>query len=236
MSNGKEEGGYRLLKWVWILYLASLSPLAMIYMSSPESRLGVVSMSRIGLSIFGASFVIFWIATQSLLAVYRFPKGTVPAARLLAGQALQAALALVAAPSWSFALYTCFVSILTALCVLVLALSGWKLLARPIRLFRVLVYVCFVALCFLFYQIFLGPLSIGFSALSGLSLVVIIAAMAVNVVNTVLVLYHFPVLAKPVRLGPDYDRVWQRWAPPTMVLLIASAVAATVMAGVHGIR
>jgi hypothetical protein len=236
MTKEKTAEGTQPLKWVWLLYLASNLPLAMLFLTRDESRVGLISMSRIGVFALAAGFLVFWITTQSLLGMFRYPLAPLLSARVLASQVIQAALVLWASRSWPFVFLTLFMTILTALTLVVLALSGWKLLSRPIRWFRVLVYATFVALCVLFCQIFLGPLIIGLKGMGAMRLVAIIAVIALNSVNTALVLYHFPLPAKPVRLGADYDREWQRWAPRTFILLIASAIAAAVLAAVGGIR
>lgn len=236
MTTGKTSWGIRIAKWAWLLYLASSFPLAMLFLTRAESRVGLIPMSRIGVFALAAGFVVFWIATQALLGVYRFPQSSSLVARLLAGQIVQAGLVLWAGRSPSLVLLTVFMTLLTALTLVVLALAGWKLLKAPRGWFRTIVFVLFAALCGLFYQIFFGPLRIGLKGLEALPLIVIVAVMAANVVNTALILYHFPLNVTPVRLGPDYDRIWQRWAPPTLILLIAASIAAAVIADYRGIQ
>jgi hypothetical protein len=236
MTNGIAPGKVRLLKWVWLLYLASSLPLAMLFLTRDESRVGLISMSRIAVFALAAGFLIFWITIQGLLGIYRFPLTPRPAWRLLAGQVVQAGLVLAAGRSSSLVFLTMFMTVLTALTLVVLALAGWKLLKAPLRWFPVLVFLAFAVLCVLFYQIFLGPLLIGLGSLAAPWLAAVAAVMVLNALNTAIVLYHFPLSAGPARLGVDYDRHWQRWAPRTLALLIAAAVVAAVIADLRGIQ
>ncbi len=236
MTTEKTTWGIRIAKWAWLLYLASSFPLAMLFLTQDESRVGLIPMSRIGVFALAAGFVVFWIATQALLGVYRFPQAPPLIARLLAGQVIQAGVVFWAGRSLSLVLLTLFMTILTALTLVVLALAGWKFLKAPRGWFRIVVFILFAALCGLFYQIFFGPLRIGLKGLEALPLIVTVAVMAANVISTASILYHFPLNVPPVRLGVDYDRIWQRWAPPTLILLIAASIAAAVIADSRGIQ
>ncbi|MCJ7611298.1 MAG: hypothetical protein MUP19_03470 [Candidatus Aminicenantes bacterium] len=236
MRNGNDSPSYRLLKWAWLLFQASILPVSALYLSTAPSELSVIPVARIALFLLGSAFLVFWLIGQSLLAMYRFPLGTAPALRLVSGQALQFVLIFLAGASWTFAFYLSFITKLAAVIILVMILAGWKLLARPLRLFRVLFYLCLAFLCLLFLNIFLGPLLIGLSGLQSWQIAVDIAAMTLNIGQTVYTLYSYSIFARPSRLSPLYDRAWQKWAPATVILLILSAVAAAVIAGTRGIQ
>jgi len=227
---------YRLLKWIWLLFQASILPVSAIYLSTPPAELSVIPVARIGLFLLGAAFLVFWLIGQSLLAMYRFPLGTAVAARLVGSQAFQFVLIVLTGASWTFAFYASFITTLTAVIIIVMILSGWKMLARPVRWLKVFFYLCLAFLCLLFLNIFLGPLFIGFTGLETWQVVLDIAAMALSIGQTVYALYSFSIFGRPTRLGPLYDKAWQKWAPATVIVLIISAVAAVVIAGTRGIH
>jgi len=236
MSNENVSPAYRLLKWIWLLLQASILPISALYLSTPPSELSLIPVARLLLFFLGAAFLVFWLIGQSLVAMYRFPLGFGPAVRLVGGHSLQLALIFLTGASWTFAFYSSFFATLAAVVIIFLLLAAWKLLARPVRWLRVFFFVCFAALCLTFLNIFLGPLLIGFSGLKTWPTVLDIAAMALNIGNMVYALYSFSIFAKPSRLGPHYDRIWQRWAPATVIFLILSAVAALVIAGTRGLH
>ena len=175
-------------------------------------------------------------ADQSLLALYRFPLGTPGALGLVSSHALQFVLILLAGASWMFSFYLSFFTTLTAIVIVALILSAWKLLTRPRHWLRVLLFVSLALLCLLFLQIFLGPLIIGFSGLLSWQIGLDIAAMAANIGYTVHALYSFSSFARPGPRLPLFDQEWQRWAPPTVIILILSAAAAVVVGGIRGIH
>jgi hypothetical protein len=236
MRNENDSPAYRLLKWTWLFYQSLILPLSALYLSSPQSRLSVIPVARIGLFVLGAAFVVLWIIAQSLLSMYRFPLGTAPALRLVSGQVLQIVLILLAGASWTFAFYLSFFTTLTAIIIIVLVVSAWKLLARPRRWLRVMLFVSLVFICLLFLNIFLGPLLIGLSGLQPWQRMLDIAAMAVNAGLTVMILYGYSIFSRPAPRVSMFDQEWQRWAPATAIMLILSAAAAVVIAGIRGIQ
>jgi hypothetical protein len=56
--------------------------------------------------------------------------------------------------------------------------------------------------------------------------------LTVNSGLIVFSLYHFSVFVPPAQADAAYDREWERWAAPTIIVLILSAAAAVVVAGV----
>ena len=236
MKNGTDAPVYRLLKWIWLLYQALILPLSALYLSTPQTRLSVIPLARIILFLLGAAFLVLWLIAQSLLALYRFPLGTPTALRLVSGHVLQFVLILLAGASWPFTFYLSFFTTLTAIVIMVLILSAWKLLARPGRWLRVFLFIVLALSCLLFLQIFLGPLLIGFSGLRPWPKTLDIAAMAANIGYTVQALYGFSIFARPGPRVPLFDREWQRWAPATVIMLMLSAAAAVVVGGIRGIQ
>jgi hypothetical protein len=236
MKNGTEAPVYLLLKWIWLVYQALILPFAALYLSTPQTRLSVIPLGRIVLFLLGAAFLVLWLIAQSLLAMYRFPLGTPAARRLVSGHVLQFVLILLTGTSWTFAFYLSFFTTLTAIVLMVLILSAWKLLARPGRWFRVFLFIALAFFCLLFLQIFIGPLLIGFSGLLPWQKALDIAAIAANIGFTVHALYGFSIFARPGPPVPQFDLEWQRWAPATVIVLILSAAAAVVVAGIRGIQ
>lgn len=234
MGNGMDSRSYRLIKWTWLLYQSSILPLSALYLSSPMSNPIIVPFSRIALYLLGAAFLVLWIMAQSLLSMFRFPLSTASSVRLVAAQFLQLVAIVAAGNSLTFAFYLSFFTSLAAIAILVLITSGWKLLTRPFRWLRALLFLVLAGLVFCLMGIFLGPLLSGFSELLTRQTVLDIAVLAANVGFTVRTLYGFSIFARPDKLDRSFDREWQRWAPATFILLTLSVIVAATIGGVRG--
>lgn len=234
MGNETDSRAYRLLKWSWLLCQSMILPLSALYLFSPMSNPMIMPFSRIALYLLGAAFLVLWIMAQSLLSMFRFPLSTASALRLVSGQFLQFIVIVLAGNSLAFAFYLSFFTSMTAVVALALIASGWRLLARPFRWFRAMLFFILAGLSFCFMGMFLGPLLSGFSELLFGQTALDIAAAAANIGFTVRILYGFSIFARPGTMDALYDREWQRWAPATFIMLTLSVIIAVTIGGVRG--
>lgn len=235
MSHEQRNTLYRSVKWLWLLLQALILPLAALHAASARIRWPLALPAPL-LVFIGAAFLILWLIAQSLLAMARFPL-TVQGGSLLVGGTLAQFIFLVASGgSLPEAAYALFFATLTALVVLVVFLALVAVRQRcgsPLtRLAVLLALLPAVGLAW----VLAAPLPPAFSHLEPWRQVFEWLVLALNSGLIVFSLYRFSVFAPTPENEATYAGEWERWAAPTIIILILSAIAAIVLVGVsHGV-
>mgnify|MGYP003593164875 CR=1 FL=1 len=241
---------YRFLKWTWLLSQCALPFLAALYWArffpptthaEPEAVRWTQELGRILLSLVGAFYLILWLMAEALLCMYRFPLHTPGALKLELGFFIQFVLLLLTGGSPLFAAYAgLYVSIAALFVCLALLLFAYerRRLCEPggpstrqkaLELLGSLAaaLVGFLPLAVLFGPLWAGfqPLDLWVKAVNGL---VLLANTWLNIRS----LIDLSIWGRPDPLKPQYDAEWERWAGPTIGLLILAATGAIVALGV----
>lgn len=239
MSNNLANSLYRAIKWLWLLLQALILPLAALHAVSPAIRWPLAGTRGIAgilptllLGLVGALFLIFWLIAQALLSMARFPLTLKGGALLVGGTIAQFTSLVVSGGSFTAAAYAVFFATLAALIVLAVimaAMAARRRIGSPrARLAALLALLPALGLAWFLatpLRPVFSPLPAWRQALDGL-------VLALNSSLIVFSLYRFSIFAPP----PDNDaattREWERWAAPTIIILILSATAAIVLAGI----
>jgi hypothetical protein len=229
MSNDPGNRLYRALKWLWLLVQALILPMAALYAVSPTVRWPLAFKPGIAgvlptllLVLIGALFLIFWLMAQALLAMARFPLTLKGGALLVGGTAVQFAALVASGGSLAAAAYALFFATLAALIVLIaimVVLAFRRQLGSPrARLAALLALLPATGLLwFLAAPLRLAPREW--------------LMLALNSGLIVYSLYGFSIFAAPAENDAAYTREWERWAAPTIIILILSATAAIALSG-----
>ena len=237
---GNEPGNrlYVAIKWLWLLLQALILPLAALHAVSPAIRWplavsprsdGVVPALLLGLV--GAAFLIFWLIAQALLSMARFPL-TLKGGLLLVGGTIAQFAFLVASggtlPQAAYALFFATLAALVALIAIMAAIamrqrigSLWARLAALLALLPAAGLLWFLA----------APLRPVISRLPFWREALDWLVLAANSALIVFSLYRFSIFAPPPENDAAYTREWERWAAPTIIILILSATAAIALSG-----
>jgi len=217
---------YLWIKRAWLLYLAAILPLTAVHLSVYARK--PVSPSPRGFLLYflGAVFLVLWLIAQSLLGMSRFPLETRPALRLVSASYLQILIVLLLGSSWTYPFYLAFLTTLAAIVILVLIGAGWKCLAPPRSLGKILLFFVFPIFTAPLFWFLLPPLISGLAALRPWQIALEITVIAGTIGILVRTLHGLSIFARPTPLDPLYYREWERWAAPTIIILILSATAA----------
>jgi hypothetical protein len=230
---GNEQGNrlYGAVKWLWLLLQALVLPLAALHAVSPEIRWPLIMPAPL-LYFAAVAFLVLWLIAQSLLAMARFPLTLKGGALLVGGTVAQFASAIAAGGSLSEAAYALFFAVLAALAVVAAIMavfaairrlgSPWARLTALLALLPAAGLAWFLA----------APLRPAFSRLPAWRAALEWLVLALNSGLIVFSLYRFSIFAPTPENDAAYTREWERWAAPTIILLILSAAAAIVLAGV----
>jgi hypothetical protein len=222
---------YRAVKWLWLLLQALTLPLAAIHAASPRVHWPLF-LPVVLLCLAGSVFLILWLIAQSLLAMARFPL-TVGGALLLVGSTIaQFVFLAVSGGSLVRAVYAVFFATLAALVAVVAVLAVVALRRRsvPLALRLVALLAQFPAAGLVWFL--MAPLRPAFSGLSLWRELLEWLVLACNSGVIVFSLYRFSIFAQPAQSDAAYALEWERWAAPTIIILILSAVSAIVLAGI----
>lgn len=181
---------------------------------------------------------VIWIITESMLVMYRFPLSTARAAGLVAGFYIQFGVLWLTGERASFAMFvTVYTTLLASLaCILPLYAMAGKALAS--RIGRSMGKEAFGAALVLGLMVLVPPVALfpvlrqGFLGMTTVQLAVSIAVTAVNTIWTARELIDLSVFGAPDPREQEYTKEWERWAPPTVIMLILSVVAGIVIAGI----
>ncbi len=231
MSNELGNRLYRAIKWLWLLLQALILPLAARHAVAAPVRWPLILPAPL-LFFAAAVFLVLWLIAQSLLAMARFPLTLKGGALLVGGTVAQFASVVAAGGSLPEAAYALFFATLAALVVLIAIMvvlafrrrigSPWARLAALLALLPLAGLVWFLA----------APLGPAFSRLPSGRQALDWLVLALNSGLIIFSLYRFSIFAPAPENDAAYTREWERWAAPTIIILILSAVTAVVLAGV----
>jgi hypothetical protein len=221
---------YRAIKWLWLLLQALILPLAALHAVSPRIP-WPLPLPALLLGLVGAVFLIFWLIAQALLAMARFPLTLKGGALLVGGTVAQFAFLVASGGSPAAAAYSLFFATLAALVVLtaiMAAIAASRRIGSPRARLAALLALLPAAGLVWFLAAPLRPvysrLPSGRQALEWL-------VLALNSGLIVFSLYRFSIFAPPAENDAAYTREWERWAAPTIIILILSATAAIALSG-----
>jgi len=238
MSSEQGNRLYRAIKWLWLLLQALILPLAALHAASPAIRWPLTFKPGIAgvlptllLALVGALFLIFWLIAQALLSMARFPLTLKKGALLVGGTLVQFASLVVSGGSPAAAAYAVFFATLAALIVLVAimaVMAAKRRIGSPrARLAALLALLPAAGLAWFLA----APLRPAFSRLASGQQAFEWLVLALNSGLIVFSLYRFSIFAPPPDNDAAYTREWERWAAPTIIILILSATAAIAMSG-----
>jgi len=222
---------FRAVKWLWLLLQALILPLAALHAVSPAVRWPLVLPAPL-LYFAAAVFLVMWLIAQSLLAMARFPL-TLKGGLLLAGGTV-AQFAFLAASGGSLpaAVYALFFATLAALAavaaVMVAAALRRRLGPAPARLAALLALLPLFGLV----GFLAAPLRPALARLPAWRQALEWLVLALNSGLIVFCLHGFSIFAPAPENDAATTREWERWAAPTIIVLILSATAAIVIAGI----
>jgi len=193
---------------------------------------------RLLLYFSGAGCLILWLIAASLLMMYHFPLEIRPAAKLVIGFGVQYIVLLLGGGSMCFAAVASLYVILTALYGCLLLLLGAMLRAARARHDQPRVKMGCLAggLALLIPPpiIFLFPIFLaGFHGQSWLLLIGNGAVVGINIYLTIRTLMDFSIWGRPDPREEEYYKEWERWAAPTILLLIGTVVGAAMLVGIR---
>ena len=231
MDNGGKSRLYRAVKWLWLLLQALILPLAALHAVSAPVRWPLV-LPALLLYFAGAAFLVLWLIAQSLLAMARFPLTLKGALLLVGGTVAQFASVRAAGGSLAAAMYAVFFATLAALVVLVavmVVIAVRRRIGPPRARLAALLALLPAAGLLWFLAAPLRPL---FSRLASGRQALEWLVLALNSGLIVFSLARFSIFAPPPENDAATTREWERWAAPTIIVLILSATAAIVLAGI----
>ena len=231
MVNEHGTGLYRAIKWLWLALQALILPLAALHAVSPAISWPILLPAP--LFFFGAAvFLVLWLIAQSLLAMARFPLTLKEGALLVGGTLAQTAFQAASGSSLTEAAYAVFFATQAALAALVVIMTLYAFRRRlgPIqaRLAALLALAPALALTWFLAT----PLRPVFSRLAAWRTALDWLMLALNSGLIVISLWRFSIFAPIPENDIAYTREWERWAAPTIIILILSAVAAVLLAGI----
>ena len=240
---------YRWLKWTWLLGQCLMPVLAAVYLARRPDLLAAppglsspfaAALYRLLLPVSASVYLILWLIAEAMLCMYRFPLRTGGAAGLVGGFLLQFALLAVTGQSVCFAAFAGLYVTLAALfaCLAWLGLAGASRLGRQPGAPRgfaawgtlaALLALGVLPLAFLFrpWWAAFAELRPAFRAINGLVLLL-------NAAGTARTLAGFSIWGRPDPQEALFYREWEKWAAPTIILLILTVVAAALVAGLSG--
>ncbi|MBU1694678.1 MAG: hypothetical protein KKC51_12035 [Verrucomicrobia bacterium] len=247
MRDGRHGKAYRGLKWSWLLMQCLMPPLAAWYVAGqpgfahppwaeahPLWRGGAEWL----MIMMGSGYLVLWLIVEALLIMYRFPLETPAAFTLVVGYVIQLVVMVLTGGSLFFAAFVSLFVTLGALYGCVVLLLGFFLAEdfrrnRPVRK-KFLLGLAFCLLGVLPFVVLFPFLQAGFRNLGRAAMAVIGLVLLANAVVTTRSVMDFSIWGRPDPLRPRYDKEWESWAGPTIILLILSVVAAVALAGIRG--
>ena len=231
MSSEQGNRLYRAIKWLWLLLQALVLPLAALHAVSAPVR-WPLSLPAPLLYFAGAAFLVLWLIAQSLLAMARFPLTLKGASLLVGGTVAQFAFLVASGGSLPAAAYSVFFAMLAALAAVVAIMTVIAVVRRlgppQARLAALLALVPAAGLAWFLA----APLRPAFSRLAAWRAALEWLALALNSALIVFSLCRFSIFAPPPDNDAAYTKEWEKWAAPTIIILILSAVTAIILAGI----
>ena len=236
MGNEPGNPSYVAIKWLWLLLQALILPLAALHAVSAPARWPLALPAPL-LFFAAAAFLVLWLIAQSLLAMARFPLTLKGGSLLVGGTVAQFAFLVASGGSLPAAAYALFFATLAALAALaaVAVISAVIALMRKAGPWQARLAALLALLPAAGLLWFLAaPLRPAFSRPWAWRQALDWLALALNSALIVFSIYRFSIFAPPVDNDAAYTSEWERWAAPTIIILILSAVTAIVLAGIAG--
>lgn len=231
MSVEERKEWYRAIKWLWLLLQALILPLALLYAVRAPVR-WPLSLPAPLLFFTAALLLVLWLIANSLLSMARFPLTLKGGALLVGGTIAQYGFSVATGGSLTEALYAVFFANSAALALVVATMAIFatrrRQWSKPARLAGLLFLPPLAGLLWFLVT----PLRQAFSRLTVWEEAFEWTLLALNSGLIVLSLYRFSIFAPPVENEAAYTAEWERWAAPTIIVLILSAASAIVLAGV----
>ena len=231
MNDESGNKPYRAVKWLWLLLQALILPLAARHAVAAQVNWPPALLAAL-LYFIGAAFLILWLMAQALLAMARFPLTLKGALLLVGGTLVQFAFRLIEGDSLSEAAYALFFATLAALVVLVVIMvvvAARQRRGPPLARFAALLALLPAAGL---AWVLAAPLRPAFSRLASWRQALEWLVLALNSGLIVFSLYRVSAFAPAAEDDAAYTREWERWAAPTIIILILSAAAAIMVAGI----
>ena len=232
MGNEPGNRSYVAIKWLWLLLQALILPLAALHAVSAPVRWPLALPAPL-LFFAAAAFLVLWLIAQSLLAMARFPLTLKKASLLVGGTVAQFAFLVASGGSLPAAAYALFfatlaalaaVAVISAVIALMRKAGPWQArLAALLALLPAAGLLWFLA----------APLRPAFSRPWAWRQALDWLALALNSALIVFSIYRFSIFAPPADNDAAYGAEWEKWAAPTIIILILSATAAIVLAGIR---
>ena len=230
---------YRFLKWTWLWSQSLMPVLAAFYLSGPS---GASLLSLTGFRAFlfaagGTCTLILWLIAESVLMMARFPLKTSEAIQLVAGFMVQFLVLVWTGGSVGFSAFVYIYITLAALAGCFLLMLGyltfrdWSAGQRSWKWPWVAAFLVAVVLSPL--TAFFPALRAGFQGQGRMSLLANSAVLFLNTGITIRALIDVSIFGRPDPQKDEYYKEWERWAAPTIILLILSVTAAIVVVGVR---
>jgi hypothetical protein len=231
MAGEKADAPYRAVKWLWLLLQAMILPLAAVHAARPAVRWPLVLPQPLPYMA-AAILLVLWLIAQSLISMARFPLTFSGAALLLGGTIVQSIFAIAAGGSLPAAVYRVFFATVAALAMTaaLMAAAAFRrgLASPPARAASLLALLPATGLPWLLA----APLLPELSRLEPWARTLEWMVLAANAGLIAYSLYGLSIFAPRPQDDAAYAAEWERWAPATIVVLILSAGAAVVLAGV----
>ena len=232
MDHEEGDKRCRTLKWLWLLLQALILPLAVFHATATPLRWPLAIPAPL-LFFAAAVFLVLWLIAQSLLSMARFPLTVKGASVLIGGTLVQFAFTVAAGDSLFAAVYGVFFATLAALAAvlaIMVAVAVRRRLGPPLaRLASLLALLPAAGLLWFLAT----PLLPAFSRLEPWQRALEWLVLAANAGLIAYSLYGFSIFAPPLEKEAAYAREWEKWAAPTIIVLILSAAAAIVLAAVR---
>lgn len=239
---------YRSVKWFWLVAQCTMPILAAFeilrYLKAEPGSVFVMFGVDHGIfvALFHASLMVYlvlWLIAESILMMYRFPLEFPGALRLTGSFVLQFAVLTLTGGSPFYAAYTSiFVTLavvygsLAALALIEAARNTLALFRAPWKILKLwLLVLCALMAGGLPLLVLASPVWDVYRKLSGLYLLGNVTVLLLYVAFTFRQLKGASVFADPDPLDEAYMKEWQRWAGPTIILLILVATTSAIVVG-----
>ena len=235
MGNERGNRLYRAIKWLWLLLQALILPLAALHAVAAAIRWPLILPAPLVFFV-AAAFLVLWLIAQSLLAMARFPLTLKGGALLVGGTVAQFASQVASGGSLPAAAYAVFFATLAALAALVVIMTLFAFRRRLGPPLARLAALPALPLALGLAWFLAAPLPPVFSRLSSWRQALDWLLLALNSGLIVFSLCRFSIFSPVPENDAAYSEEWEKWAAPTIIILILSAVAAMVLAGIAGRR
>ncbi|MDD4871522.1 MAG: hypothetical protein PHR77_13275 [Kiritimatiellae bacterium] len=182
---------------------------------------------------------VIWIIAESALLMYRFPFNTSKATGLVAGFYLQLVVICLTGNSLPFAMFVAVYTTLLAIfaCLLPAIVKVYRrfdTIQVPVPHSCVFPLYLLVSFLVLVPPISLFPiLRVEFIKMSTIEMIASSLVILANTISTIRSLMDLSVFGRPDPEEQKYSADWERWAAPTVILMILSVVTGIVIAGIR---